>query len=94
MKISLKSDNQPLMVDPAAGEIHASPDSRTYINFNSQYKKVRRRHQGELVLRDGWVCLDYDEEGFLCGLEVVEGDPVTGVSECIPYLQPINPLIQ
>jgi hypothetical protein len=93
MKITMKSDNHPLMVDPAEGSVHSTPDSRLYIKFDPQYKGIPRRHDGELVLRNGWVHLDYDESGFLVGIEIVEGDPVTGVSECIPYLQPVNPMI-
>jgi len=94
MKIVLSSDNKPLKMDPSAGAIYAERDSRTYIKLSPEVTKIPRRHQGELVLRNGWAHLDYDDEGFLIGLEIVEGDPFTGVSECIPYLQPINPLIQ
>jgi hypothetical protein len=94
MKILFKSDNEPLMVNPAMGSLEGTSDSRIYINLSPDQKKLPRRHDGELVLRNGWMCLDYDAEGFLVGLEIVEGDPMTGVSECIPYLQPVNPLIQ
>jgi hypothetical protein len=94
MKIILSSDNKPLMVDPQAGAVMNEPDSRVYIKLNPEHTKICRRHDGELVLRNGWVHLDYDDEGFLVGLEIVEGDPQTGVTETIPYLQPLNPLTQ
>lgn len=95
MKILIKSDNQPLMVNPAEGFIVTQPDSRTYIKLSQDIvSKIPKRHQGELVMRHGWVHLDYDEDGFLVGFEVVEGDSQTGVTEAIPYLQPVNPLIQ
>lgn len=93
MDIKISSDNKPLSMRPADGTIIAEPDSRIHIKLNPQYNKIPRRHQGELVLRNGWIHLDYDEEGFLVALEIVEGDPETGVTEAIPYLQPINPLI-
>lgn len=92
MKIEFKSDHKPLMVDLDNAAIQATPDSRIYIKL-SDFKKIPRRHDGELVLRTGWVHLDYDDEGYLVGLEIVEGDPATGVTEAIPYLQPLNPLI-
>lgn len=94
MKITLKSDNRPLKVDVSEGAIHSAPDSRLYIKFPQEQNTTPRRHDGELVLRNGWVHLDYDNEGFLVGMEIVEGDPVTGVTECIPYLQPVNPMVQ
>lgn len=94
MKIVFKSDNQPLMVNPEEGSLIATQDSRIYVKLSPEHNKLFRRHPGELVLRNGWVHLDYDDEGFLVGMEIVEGDPMTGVSSCIPYLQPINPLIQ
>ena len=93
MKIFFKSDNKPLQANTSEGSVLAQPDSRLYINLDSDTVKPRRRHDGELVMRNGWIHLDYDEAGYIVGLELVEGDPVTGVTECIPYLQPINPMI-
>jgi hypothetical protein len=94
MKIFIKSDNQPLKANAAQGLILTQPDSRTYIGLcQGENKWMPKRHPGELIMRNGWIYLDYDNDGFLVGLEVVEGDPATGVSESIPYLQPRNPLI-
>ena len=94
MKIFFRSDNQPLMIDPKEGSIHATPDTRTYISMGGPQKGMPTRHDGELIMENGWVCLDFDSRGFLVGLELVEGDPMTGVTNWIPYLQPTNPLIQ
>jgi hypothetical protein len=103
MKIQFQSDNKPLFFEqyPAIDKqstsntsIESTPDSRIYVQLNPDSKEMARRHPGELVMRNGWVHLDYDKEGFLIGIELVEGDPFTGVTECIQYLQPINPLIQ
>ena len=94
MQIQVQSDNKPLDISAVNGcEVGATSDSRIYIQLAPQSKEIARRHQGELVLRNGWLHLDYDKEGFLIGLELVEGDPFTGVTECIQYLQPINPLV-
>lgn len=93
MNIKISSDNKPLAFDLQKGQIHGDQDSRIYLKLSPEHNQIPRRHQGELVLRNGWMHLDYDDEGFLIGVEIVEGDPITGVSECIPYLQPINPLI-
>ena len=101
MKLSLQSDNKPFIKDQSENtsdrlttvEVH--PDSRIYLDLSpDQHKGMPRRHPGELVMRNGWVHLDYDKEGFLVGMEFVEGDPFTGVTEAISYLQPINPLVQ
>jgi hypothetical protein len=94
MIIQLQSDNKPIQINPEYNIVESSPDSRIYIQLAPNSKEMPRRHDGELVLRNGWVHLDYDKDGFLIGLEIVEGDPFTGVTETIPYLQPINPLIQ
>jgi hypothetical protein len=94
MDIVISSDNKPLTFDPQKGKVHGEQDSRIYLRLAPEYKVIPRRHQGELVLRNGWMHLDYDNEGFLIGIEIVEGDPISGVTECIPYLQPVNPLIQ
>ena len=96
MKIQLQSDGKPFEVSPSIitrlCDVKSEPDSRIYIQLAPQSKEIPRRHQGELVLRNGWVNLDYDQEGFLVGFEITEGDPFSGVTECISYLQPINPL--
>ena len=96
MKIFLNSNKaQPPTLDLNEGLVSVPSDTKLYINLDQQNRiELRKRHPGELVLRNGWICLDYDAEGFLVGLELVEGDPMTGVTECIDYLQPVNPLIQ
>jgi hypothetical protein len=97
MKIQLQSDNNPLTTDDENNKniiLDVDSRSRLYLQLDPNSKNMPRRHPGELVMRNGWVCLDYDNEGFLIGLEFVQGDPMTGVSECIQYLQPINPLLQ
>ena len=103
MKIEITSDKSPLDLTqfPSAVEtghprevsVTSPPDSRMYVKLTEDCD-VPHRHPGELVLRNGWACLDYDKEGFLVGIEIVEGDPFTGTSECISYLQPTNPLLQ
>jgi len=101
MKLNLQSDNKPFIKD-LSGEtsehsktVESHPDSRIYLDLSpDQHEGMPRRHQGELIMRNGWVHLDYDREGFLIGLEFVEGDPFTGVTEAIRYLQPVNPLVQ
>lgn len=45
-----------------------------YLNFN-EAAKMRVRGNRELVLRNGWICLDQDDEGYICGIEIVSGDP-------------------
>ena len=77
-----------LLVSGADLSSALAPFSRAYLDFNPQAKQ-RRRHDGQLVLSNGWICLDYDDRGFLVGLEFVEGDPF---GEVISYLQPRNPL--
>ena len=109
MKIEIQSDNHPMVVGvidntpcndgpqdvPSYKNISVSADSQSkiYIQLAPNSKDMPRRHQGELVLSNGWVHLDYDSQGFLVGLEIVEGDPFTGTTEAISYLQPINPLL-
>ena len=65
---------------------------RTYFDFSPEYKSERRRHDGQLVVSNGWINLDYDDNGFLVGLEIVEGDPFAANIQPPTYLQPKNPV--
>ena len=97
MKIFMDSPySESPTLDLKEGSISVPQDQKLYIHLGSKgkSKEINRRHDGELIMQNGWIHLDYDIHGFLVGLEIVEGDPITGVSSCIEYLQPINPLIQ
>lgn len=72
------------------GAINIPQLSSLYIKFANE--EVAQRHPGELVLRDGLIYLDYDAQGFLCGIEIADCDPQTGTGT-IDYMQPVNPLV-
>lgn len=73
-------------------ETQVKPRQTAYINFD-KFCTERFRAQGELVIHNGWACLDYDSQGFLVGIELHAGDPFNGQVSPPDYLQPKNPLL-
>ena len=95
MKIKLVGEkDNPTVIDASNNSLIVPHLSTLYFNFAREYTGLKRRHSGELVMRNGWVCLDYDEDGYLIGLEVHEGDPLSAGATPIGYLQPDNVTVQ
>lgn len=66
---------------------------RMYLDLNPSAKQRRRHGINDcLVIEQGGIFLDYDQGGFLVGLEIVEGDPFKMKIHPIDYMQPKNPL--
>ena len=67
--------------------------ARGYLDLNPN-ADVRRRHDCALVMANGTIHLDYDSQGWLVGMELVEEDPRKNTTGPAEYLQPKNPLKQ
>jgi hypothetical protein len=68
---------------------------RLYLNLTGGPRAgVVIRGDYELVTKGGWICIDYDDDGFLVGLEFHSGDPFgnKSLNKKSGYLQPKNPL--
>ena len=89
LHISGKHGNSPEF-DTNVGTIHIPQLSSMVIKFSESPAVVR--HDGQLVLHDGLIYLDYDASGYLVGIEIADCDPVSGDGN-IDYMQPNNPLI-
>jgi hypothetical protein len=48
---------------------------KIYVDISPETTE-RIRHDGQIVMAHGWINLDYSREGYLVGLEFVEGDPL------------------
>ncbi len=94
MKILLACPrSNPAVINTNEQSITIPPDGVLALNLTGKARSgVVVRHDGELVTRSGWVCLDYDDEGYLVGLEFHEGDPFEANTKNMSYLQPNNPV--
>ena len=93
MKLILSGTKQFFVKGEGARDFtEITPDGNLYIDFDPK-AAPRRRHTGEMVFQNGIIRLDYDQAGYLAGMEIVECNPFTGGPIEVPeHLQPKNPL--
>lgn len=80
------------VIDGNDGSLIVSDGGKVYLNMTGAPRRgVIIRGDYELVLKDGWICFDYDcDTGYVVGLEIHSGNPFD--KSCSPrkpgYLQP------